>query len=532
MLIAPRLSYAPECRDFATCICTAIDSCPRKKENEDIAICKYYSCPDFDFKKCSKYRPSKVGDFALPAKGERPSYCGRPFAYAVSKLYNARKDLHSHCNTLTCPKCGILSELQHVFALVVTLWCYSIFSGQYPSWGFASMDFSSGVSVEAIRRFRRNLKDRLERWGVTAGTTIFHPYRIKPEVQRAIRKILGIKGNEDTSDAFWNYLRDDHNEGHLLILADFMKIEINSIYDCLVLAPHFHFFIFPGNIWVTGKNPKSKKKHKSDEYDIFIQRLSHKINGKKHYELRSLLDIYKHVTYLYSHVGQLTDSRFGNIHIESPFGELFRWRPEKIVSGSGKLTFEDLIGVRSEVLALMNEGRNVKLEFNGELKWEGSSVDNDDWIPLSELSDYSPEGKKAIHAYLTEAKKTNEEYADYLRMVIARSNLIHSLKVGGEKLVMKRWRKLWSKPIPIEELPLFIKVLPPGHIIRAMFLEGLPEPPEGFRVFNSHQWEHNGVLVPGSEEMPEPEKVLKSLPVGDEYEKMYQSLMNRSVSYL
>lgn len=518
----------PECRDFATCICTDGVLCPVRNKKNGVSICKYYSCPDFDFSKCSKYRPLKVGDFVLPAKGKRPAYCGRPFTYAVSENYNARKDLNSHCNTLSCPGCGILSELQHRFALVVILWTYALFSGQFPSWGFASMDFSRGVSVEAIRLFRRNLKDRLERWGVTAGTTIFHPYRIKPEITRAIRKLTGLKGNDD-SEAFWNYIRDDHNEGNLNKIADLLNIEINSIYDCLILAPHFHFFIFPGNIRITGKNPKSKKRCKSDEYDIFIQRLSHKVNGKRQWELRSLMDIYKQVTYLYSHVGQLTDNRYGNIHIESRFGALFRWHPDKVVSSSGKLTFEQLIDTRTEVLNLINEGREVKLVYNGELKWEGQENDDTGWIPLTKLRDHFSGGRQALHAYLKEAKAVKPEYADYLQQLIARNNFYHNLKGrDGKNKVPKKWRKLWASPFKVDELPEFLKLEPAGSLLRVWFLEGLPDPPAGFLVVDSHQWEHDGCIIEESPEMPS-----NSLQKASEinYEELFTSLKSRSMMF-
>lgn len=470
-------SYAPECRDNATCISTDASLCPVKHKNNGITVCKNYSCSEFDFKRCSKYRSLKVGDFELPAKGIRPPYCGRSFVYAVSETFDARKDLYSHCNTLSCPSCGILSELQHRFALVVLLWTYALYSGQYPSWGFASMDFSEGVSVEAIRLFRRNLKDRLERFGITAGTTIFHPYRIKPEVQRAIRKLTGIKGNDD-SEAFWNYIRDDHKAGNLQNISKFLGIEINSIYDCLVLAPHFHFFIFPGNVPVTGVNPRCKKRSN----DIFIQRLSHKVNGKRRWELRSRIEIYKQVTYLYSHVGQLADNRYGNIHIESSFGELFRWHPDKHVS------FKDLEETRDTVLEYINEGREVKLTFNEKVKWEGSAVDDTGWIPLSKLRDKSPEGKQAIRCYIKAAKSVNKEHAEYLNYLIGINNFIHNLRSYKDGLIPKKWRKLWVKPMG--DLPEFMGYLPPRHLVRIIFKEGIHDPPAGFRVFSSHQWEH------------------------------------------
>lgn len=431
--------------------------------------------------------------------GDRPSYCDLPHVSHLAADYSGHKVINTHCNTMGCPKCGVLWQLQKVFDTTVHLEAYARYSGSRPAWGVGSVRSKNGYTLDDIRKDGRNIKDRLLRQGVVAGYRWFHPDRILNEVKEALRVIIGGECDEEgESEGFWHFLRDDRHEGNLEKINDYLGTNFITLYDCLDFAPHFHVFTFPGRQRFTGD--------KKGGQVILSKKPVHGKGKTAVYTMDTVREIFMKCMYLISHTGQLDDRKISHIKPVIPFGELYNMSPEQLVS------YDVLEDIRKEVLEIMNEGRDVKLVFvDGALQWlRKQESDEPVMIPIGKFRLKSLGAHEFVKAYLKGAKQS--KYAsnyDYLKYDIDMFNLISDH-------APKKWKRLFTEPFTDDRMPEFINELPEHHALRYIFRDGLKPVPEGFRVYGLYERLKTGTLQPKYESKFEGDP-LKGLRVRSRY---------------
>lgn len=372
---------------------------------------------------------SKVGKwcYTIPGHGVKPDYCGKQFTAEISTCGSARHDVYAKCGLGECPDCAGLWIANTVFHAAVKIEAYAFLHGQRPARYVASVDYEQGVSdwtLSDVRAFIRNVGDRLKRercgnkasgcgWprqcegcpdydpinGIDAGNKLFHALRIKKPVQRELRDILG-RGTG--SGAFWIALDDPDL---LQQIEDRLQWGITSWRDCVYFSPHVHGLVFPGN-----------KKLRGDA-GIVIKKLTNGDDGKV-YTLDAVDDVVKHLYYLVSHCGLLTNSDRHNNQPVTHFGGLFNFHPSDVLDP------DEYDKIVASVLSVLNEKRDVPLIVgkDGNLCYEHNDKDESDsdyddynWIPMHELIAYSALDREAIDAWVSAISgRANRDYVDYL----------------------------------------------------------------------------------------------------------------------
>ncbi|HEX3017962.1 MAG TPA: hypothetical protein VHP31_08935 [Caproicibacter sp.] len=409
--------------------------------------------PDFDFAKditLNKY------DFMIYGKGERPVYCQRPHVQGLAADGSGAKVIYTTCDTMGCPSCGKLWALQKVFKSAVHVEAYAIYSGSRPSVGEASVRDDRAYTFDNIRKIRRNGNNRLKKHGVTAGLSLFHPFRIKAEVKPALRSIL----NTEASSGFWKFIRDDHNEGNLDRINDILGTDCTDWYQLTKFSPHFHYMCFPGTQKFTG------------DKDLFIKKNCFDDGEKKHWTLEIPTDTVRYLAYLMSHVGQLAQGKGTRFKPVSPFGEMFKMSPEKLVPSAV------LHELRLEILAIMNQGREKPLVLDGDTISYGIPEQKEEveYIPMSDFRLVSMEANENARAYEEVVRDLHPENLSYVRYMISLYNYVSECPD-----VPHKFKRLFLEPF--EELPAFILPLHSENPVRIMFERGLIKPPDTFKLY-------------------------------------------------
>lgn len=410
--------------------------------------------PDFDFAKditLNKY------DFMIYGKGERPVYCQRPHVQGLAADGSGAKVIYTSCDTMGCPSCGRLWALQQVFKSAVHVEAYAIYSGSRPSVGEASVRDDRGYTLDDFRKIRRNANNRLKKQGVTAGLNMVHPFRILPSVKPALRSIL----NAEDSSGFWKFIRDDHNDGNIEKINDVLGTDYTYWDQLVKLSPHLHYLCFPGTQKFTGDKDLILKKNCFDDGE------------RKHWTLETPTDTVRYLTYLMSHVGQLARGKNTRFKPVSPFGEMFKMSPEKLLS---PFVLREL---RLEILAIMNQGREKPLVLDGDTISYGipeKKEEEVEFIPMSDFRLVSMEANENARCYEEVVRDLHPENLSYVRYVISLYNYV---SVCHD--VPQKFKRLFCDPF--EELPEFILPLHPEHPVRIMFEHGLMSPPDTFKLY-------------------------------------------------
>ncbi|WP_340819009.1 hypothetical protein [Methanolobus sp. WCC4] len=378
--------------------------------------------------------PMNKGNFTIPGEGQKPCYCHTRSLTHMHKSGNGAASTFKTCKLLRCPCCGQFKTDSLTFKNSVLVECYALVTGDRPFRYIGSMhtDVQDNVTLKDIRNFKRNVKDRVKRQGVTAGIQIFHPFRLKKHVQDAIRV---LNGENTTSGGFWSYVR---NPSNIEKINAYLGTEYRNWRDCSNLSIHVHGLGFPSHQKITG----DKK--------VVIRKLQKK-DGT--YTLETTTDLVKHIRYLMTHAGALT-----NVDDESrmqactPFGDLHNWKPEEY------LTQEEIQGIQADVLQVLNENRTKPYTFNakGELCYLGDEATSDEklkdqgYYPLHELFD-------AYDEFTAECRQ------GWLSSITNEANLEYVLYLMSE-----RSRILDDKTIPQK--------------LRCLFLQDLKDPPDSFEI--------------------------------------------------
>lgn len=393
-------------------------------------------------------------DFMIYGKGERPVYCQRPYVHGLAVDGSGEKIIFTTCETMGCPSCGRLWALQQVFKAAVHTEAYARYSGSRPAHGEASIDYDQPFTLDGIRKLRRNVNNRLKKQGVTAGLNLFHAFRIKPDVKDVLRVLLG----SSDSMGFWRFLRDDDN---ISKINDVLGTDYSSYLDCVFLAPHPHFTCFPGDQKFTG------------DKDLLLKKNCFHRDGEKVWTLETSDAVVRYYTYMISHVSQLAYGKGTRFKPISPFGEMFKKSPEKLVSP------EVLQEIRTEILEIMNQGRDKPLVLDDDtVSYSVPEEDEEsvDFIPMSEFRLNSIEANERARDFESCVVASHPENLHYVRYLIGLYNMVHD-----SVFVPQKFKRLFL--VPFEELPGSVALLEPSNQVRMLFEHGLKTPPVTFKLY-------------------------------------------------
>ena len=376
------------------------------------------------------------GNFTIPGQGEKPDYCHVPFINYLHESGNSALEMIVSCKLWRCPCCYRLKVDSEVFKYSVLLECYSLVTGDRPFRAVASISSEEAynLTLDDLRAFQRNAKDRLKRCGVTAGFKLFHPFRLKKPVQDAIRSICG---ENTSSGGFWDFILS--GESAIEQINSYLDTDYKTWRDLVNLSPHFHYLLFPGHQHITG----DKK--------IILTKLQAQDGS---YTLDSPRDVVRHIRYLVTHCGMLCNVDDSNIHPAGLFGDLHNWKPEDY------LTPEEIQAVRSSVLDVLNEARKkpYMVGTDGELCYLGDetsvseeSLNERGYRKVHDFYAYDEFSAECTEAWLASIKnQDNRAYVDYL--------------------ISEYSRILKDDTIPQK--------------LRRLFIRNLRDPPESFKILS------------------------------------------------
>lgn len=373
------------------------------------------------------------GNFTIPGQGQQPDYCHMPYISHIHESGNSALEMIVSCKLWRCPSCYRLKVDSEVFKYAVLLECYSLVTGDRPFRAVASMSSETveDITLEDLRAFMRNAKDRIKRCGVHAGFKLFHPFRIKKNVQQAIRELCGVN---TSSGGFWTFILQPSN---IAQINSYLDTDYKSWRDLVNLSPHVHYLLFPSHQMITG----DKK--------IFIKKLQKKDGS---YTLDSVSDVVQHLRYLLTHCGLLvnTGSNDSRLQPADVFGDLHRWKPEEF------LTPDEIRGIQEAVLDVLNEKRTspYTVDDMGELCYlrddeEEKTAEEAGYIPFKDLIAYDALTAESIDAWIKGIPdEANAAYVEYL--------------------LSEYYQKIMDTDIPQKK--------------RRLFLEDLRNPPDSFKI--------------------------------------------------
>lgn len=400
-------------------------------------------------------------DFIVPGMGLKPGYCGRPYVNGLFMNGSGAHVSFTHCKKMECPDCSDLWRLQTVFTYTVLIEAFARYCGSRPCKGNYSINPYQEFTLEAIRKFNRNGKDRLKYQGMFAGLYMFHGFRIFKQFKPLLTKLTG----GSSSSGHWNYIL---NEDNIPEINKHLKFKISSWYDLVYLAPHNHFIGFPGNVIITGDK----------KGNITIKKESAKIEGVEVWELQNVESVFKYIMYLSSHITQLGNDSKSHIKTVNPFGELQKMNLLDMV------TLEELKEIRVSVLEVVNRNRIQKFEIrDDDLVYAVSEEKKVDFIPISHFYYRSLEGQENAMKLINYLYGFCPENAHYYGYLIKTYNAVRYCRE-----VPQKFKRLFLTPIEcdLEDMPDFVKNLSEGNPVKQMFVEGLQAPPCTFTFyFNS-----------------------------------------------
>ena len=342
------------------------------------------------------------GNYSIPGYGVQPDYCCTPFISHLKGDGSGAVEMYITCKLARCPSCYHSWIDGQVFDNAVKIEAYarSVRSRPARVVGSISRDrVLEGLTLDDIRNFKRNSKDRLKRCGVSAAVSVEHAFRLKDGVKKAIRSIVGMRGGKLSSGAFWSFLRDSNN---IKTINAFLGTDYQSWRGCVDLSPHMHYVTFPGNQKVTG------------DKDVLLTKLSSLRGDKKIWVLESVDDVVSHLRYLIGHCGILVNSGKCRNQPVNVMGDLYGFNPEDYLSP------EEVDKIRSDVLDVLNKNRDTPLVVgnDGNLTYEHEDHEDqplDSYLPMSSFVRYSALSDECVDAWLAGIDDVNNRaYCEYL----------------------------------------------------------------------------------------------------------------------
>lgn len=308
----------------------------------------------------------------------------------------------STCKEWRCPSCYRLKVDSEVFKYAVLLECYSFVTGDRPFRAVASIsnDQACNLTLEDLRSFWRNSKDRLKRCGVTAGFKLSHPFRIKKNVQEAIRFLCGP---ETSSGGFWDYILS--GQSAIDSINDYLDSDYKTWRDLVNFSPHVHYLLFPGHQMISG------------DKNIVLTKLQKKDGS---YTLDHVSDVVQNIRYLVTHCGVLCNvgNHDNRVKPAGVFGDLHSWKSEDYLSP------EEIQGIQSSVLDILNQGRTkpYTVGVDGELCFLGDensvsdeTLEERGYIGINKLIAYDAFSGECYDAFLASIRNPdNRAYVEYL----------------------------------------------------------------------------------------------------------------------
>ncbi|MDR3492462.1 MAG: hypothetical protein P4M12_10580 [Gammaproteobacteria bacterium] len=398
-------------------------------------------------------------DFTIPGMGHAPAYCEKPYVNGIADDGSGAHVMFTRCKKMSCPDCYDLWRLQQVFKYTVMLEAYAKHSGMRPCRGSYSINPKQEFTLDDIRKFIRNGKDRLRYQGMDAGVTWFHFLRVDPFKKRVIRKIIGNHG----SAGDWNFIR---NEDNIEVFNKHCSTKVKTWYDYVCVGPHAHFIAFPGDAIVTGDS-KGKIVIKKDHW---------KKDGVDIWELKGTEDVFRFVMYLSSHVTQLNNGSKSRFKPFKPFGALDK------VNLLDLVTPDELREIQANVLELINRMRTQKFDIkDGDLVYAtDDQKDKVNFIPLSDFRYSSLIGQINAKNLIEYVTRNCPENAAYLAYLIKLYNY-----VLASKDVPFKFRRLFLTAFECtsEGMPEFVKDMDDRNPVKQMFINGLRDPPDTFTFY-------------------------------------------------
>lgn len=390
-----------------------------------------------DFENRSDFDPKTTilnkGNFTVPGQGEQPDYCHTPFVSHIHESGNSAIEMIVTCKLWRCPSCYRLKVDSEVFKYAVLLECYSLVTGDRPFRAVASIssDQVHNLTLEDLRAFRRNSKDRLKRCGVTAAFKLDHAFRIIKKVQSAVRSICG---SDTTSGGFWNFILSPSS---IELINQHLGTDYKTWRDLVNFSPHIHYLLFPGHQKISG------------DKNIVLTKLQANDGS---YTLDTARDVVKHIRYLVTHCAILINAGKSRFEPADVFGDLHDWKPEDY------LTSEEIREIQASVLDVLNEKRTkpYMVGTDGELCFLGEensvseeSLNERGYRKIHDLIAYDEFSAECIDAWLTSIKNSdNCAYVEYL--------------------LSEYYRILKDDTIPQK--------------LRRLFLSDLRDPPDSFKI--------------------------------------------------
>lgn len=226
--------------------------------------------------------------FTLPGFGKSKDYCMKQKVSAFDFEDPAIKFNRMKCHDPRCPNCYQYWRDQIIFQNTFRIEAYSKVTGERPRDIVTSVDVSISRKWddEDLAKFREKAHRELKKYGKTAGISYLHPYSMRKDVEKKLRKIKPGKSNA------WELIRKDvfnYGDWHLYLFYDM----------------HIHNLTFPSHATPPAKSG-----------DIIF---------KKGDELTTQRDVIRYLYYLTSHVGYRNNEKSQPITL---FGDLKMFRPE------------------------------------------------------------------------------------------------------------------------------------------------------------------------------------------------------------
>lgn len=173
-------------------------------------------------------------EFIIPGQGETSSlWCNQVYEVDYCQDCGKYEARFYHCNSWSCPECYFWTAARAARRLEERLEgvqkAYS-FIGKFPG-RVAHVVFS--VPPTEYKNFdykaaRKKLIKYCKQIGISGGSVVFHPYRVKNEFRA---KLLRVLKNEGTPGGIWRAVHEN-------------RLNLGSWREYVDFAPHFHVLGF------------------------------------------------------------------------------------------------------------------------------------------------------------------------------------------------------------------------------------------------------------------------------------------------
>lgn len=320
---------------------------PIRKETEQ----KVVSCYTKEFDTSVSERiTNRYHPFILPGLGESGEHCQKCVVYGIGINGDKIGMRNLKCKRIECKNCYSNWVMDRVFEVTFKIEAYAKMTGDRPAHVVASIApeiCRKWDSLQQYETFHKRVYRHIASIGGTGGLRVFHPYRIKPNVIKELKKAgYGTKGN-----GYWKGVREN-------------ALNYEHFEQYYSLGVHDHNIVFPS---------------------FLAEHTDNKFMVKKIRVLDTMEETIKSLYYLISHCGVLKETESADNHPTAFFGDLHRFNPEKYLSP------EEILQLKTEIAEKMH----CKIE-DGELipvSDDEKPSNKEEFYPLSQFIQVSPEDK-------------------------------------------------------------------------------------------------------------------------------------------